>query len=99
MSRLNPEVRKAQLIDVALRLAVKGGLANVRRDHIAEAAGVSQGLVTHSLGTMIEMRRAIMRQAVAREILPIVAEGIVCKDKVALKAPAALKARALASLA
>lgn len=98
MTRLNPEVRKAQLIDVALKLAAKHGLANVRRDQIAEAADVSPGLVSHALGTMTEMRRTIMRQAIAREVLPIIAEGIVAKDKTALKAPDALRKRALAAL-
>lgn len=98
-TRLTPADRTAQLIEVALRLASKSGLANLRRDQIATAAGVSQGLVTERLGTMIEMRRTIMRQAVVREVLPIIAEGIVAKDRNALKAPPELKARALASLA
>lgn len=98
-TRLTPAARTAQLIDVALKLAAKHGLANIRRDQIAEAADVSQGLVTERLGTMIEMRRTIMRQAVAREVLPVIAEGLACKDRAAMKAPAELKARALASLA
>lgn len=99
MTRLTPEVRKAQLIDVALKLASKHGLANLRRDQIAEAAEVSPALVSHCLGTMTEMRRTIMRQAVARQVLPVIAEGIVAKDKAALKAPPDLKQRALAALA
>lgn len=98
-TRLQPEVRKTQLLDVALRLATQKGLASLRRDQIAQAAGVSPGLVTERLGTMIEMRRAIMRAAVKSEVLPLIAEGIVCKDRTALKAPAALRARALAAIA
>ena len=99
MTRLTPDVRKAQLTDVALKLAAKHGLANLRRDQIATAAEVSPGLVSHCLGTMTEMRRTLMRQAVAREILPVIAEGIVAKDKAALKASPELKQRALAALA
>lgn len=98
-TRLTPAARTAQLLDVALKLAAKHGLANIRRDQIAEAADVSQGLVTERLGTMAEMRRTIMRQAVARQVLPIIAEGLANKDKMALKAAPDLKAKALASLA
>lgn len=98
-TRLTPAARTAQLIDVALKLAAKHGLANIRRDQIAEAADVSQGLVTERLGTMPEMRRTVMRQAVAREVLPVIAEGLAAKDKFALKASPELRKKALASLA
>lgn len=97
-SRMKPKERTAQLLDVAIDLAAQHGLSNVRRDQIAEAAGVSQGIVTLRLGEMPEMRRAVMRQAVKRGILSIIAEGLVNGDKHATKADPDLKQRALASL-
>lgn len=97
--RLPPEARTAQLLDVALKLAARHGLANIRRDQIAEAAKVSQGIVTLRLGSVPAMRRSVMRAAVDREVLPVIAEGIVARDKVALKASPDLQKRALAALA
>lgn len=96
--RLPPTERSAQLLDVALALAERHGLANIRRDQIAEAAGVSQGLVTERLGTMIEMRRAVMRAAVKRECLAVIAEGLATRDKYARRASPELRQRAAASV-
>jgi len=96
--RLPPDVRGAQLLDVAIALATKHGLANITRDQIAETAGVAQGLVSLRLGTMDKMRRAVMRNAVSREILPIIAEGLASRDRFAMGAPEALRKRAAASI-
>lgn len=97
--RLTPEARGDMLLNVAIDLAAKHGLAKVTRDQIATKAKVSPGLVTARLGTMKEMRRTIMRNAVVREILPIIAEGLVTRDRHAMEAPEALRQRAAAHLA
>lgn len=92
--RLPPEAREALLIDTALKLAAKHGLSTLTRDQIAEAADVSPGLVSARLGTMVAMRRTVMRQAVARGDVKVVAQGIAMRDPHALKAPAELRAKA-----
>ncbi len=94
--RLTPEARGDMLLNVAIDLAAKHGLANVTRDQIAAKAKVAAGLVTLRLGTMKEMRRTIMRNAVTREILPIIAEGLATRDRFALEAPEDLRQRAAA---
>lgn len=96
--RLQPDDRKAQLLDGALKLAAERGLASLTRDAIAEYAGVSPALVSFYLGTMTELRRTVMRAAIKREVLPIVAEGLVTRDKQAGKASEDLKRRALDSV-
>lgn len=97
-TRLTSDARKDQLLDSALAVATKNGLQRTTRGMIAEHAGVAPGLVTHYLGTMEALKRTIMRQAIRREVLPIVAEGLACRDKHAMKAPAELRSRALGSL-
>lgn len=96
--RLKPDERSSQLLDVALKLAGKHGLSNITREQIADAASVSPALVSARLGTMVAMRRAVMRQAIAREALGVIAQGLVARDPHALKAPAALRQRAVAAL-
>lgn len=97
--RLSPEARGGLLLDVAIELAKAHGLARITREQIATQAEVSPGLVSARLGTMEAMRRTIMRNAITREILPIIAEGIATRDRFALEAPEELRQRAAAHMA
>lgn len=91
-TKLDPKVRTEQLLDVALSLAATEGFGTLTRDGIARAAGVSGGLVTQRLGTMEQMRRSVMRRAVAQRVVRVVAEGLVAGDKHAQRADDALRA-------
>lgn len=64
------------------------------RECIAIAAGVSPALVSLRLGTMEALRRSVMRAAVKREVVPVVAEGLAAGDAQAKKASDELKKRA-----
>lgn len=97
-ARVNPHDRKRQILTAAVNLAQTDGFHNITRDGIAIAAGVSTGLVTRHFGTMIALRRAVMRAAINQEILEIVAQGLSIGDPCALKAPPELKIDAAKSL-
>lgn len=97
-ARANPELRKGSILDAAVELSKSHGYANISRQQIADRAGVSTGLVTKYFGTMQQMRRAIMRAAITREIPEIVAQGMACSDRHASKAPDELKNAARATL-
>lgn len=97
--RLTPTARKAEILDAALVVAARSGYDRMTRDDIAAQAKTSSGLVSHHLGTMPQLRRAVMRAAVSRELAAIVARGLALKDPQALKAPDALKRQAAALLA
>lgn len=88
--------RTAELLAVALRLAAADGFRTLTRDAIALAAGVSPGLVSARLGTMDQMRRSVMRQAVTQRCVPVVAQGLAVRDRQALKADEQLRAAAAA---
>lgn len=90
--------RRDLILDAALQVAARVGYRHIKRDEIAEAAGVSAPLVSVYFKTMIEMRRQIMRAAVERECLAVIAQGLSDKNPHAVKAPLELKERALASL-
>jgi len=97
--RLDPKDRTRQLLDAALALAARDGWANLTRDGIAVAAGVSFALVTQRLGTMDQIRRSVMRLAVQRRVVAVVAEGLARKDKHAARADEALRAECAAWVA
>lgn len=93
-TRTNPELRRDQILNVAVELSVKQGYNHIRRDHVAEAAGVSEGLVTNYFNTMVQLRRDIIRIAIKKEILEIIAQGLINGDKHARKASPELKEKA-----
>jgi AcrR family transcriptional regulator len=97
--RLDAKDRQGEILEAALLVAQKMGFANIRQKDIAERAGCGYGTVTLHFKTMTQMRREIMRAAIKREILPIIAQGLGMGDPNAKKAPAEIKKKALASLA
>lgn len=96
--RLDPKVRKAEILAVAVQRASLLGLAGLRRDDVAQAAGVANGLVTRYFNTMTQLRRAVVRAAIHSENLPLIAQALANRDPDAMKAPEELRKRALASL-
>jgi AcrR family transcriptional regulator len=96
-ANLSGRTRKQQILDVALDQAERVGYQNITRAGIARALQVSPALVNTYFGTVGDLKRDVMKAAIRDERLPIIAQGIVLKDRHAMKAPDALRARALAS--
>lgn len=95
MARLQPQVRKNDIIAHALVCAQKVGYQNVTRSEIAKQANVSDALVSAHFGTMQQVRRSIMRHAVKTECLEVVAQGLSHHDPIAKKAPEDVRQRAV----
>lgn len=95
---ISKNATKERLTAVALKLAASSGWRTLTREKIAEKAGVSTGIVSYRFGTMNELRRTVMRAAIAQEVLPVVAEGLALGDRFAKAAPPELRQRAVASL-
>lgn len=89
--RLDPKQRTRQLLAAALDLAATAGWAGLTHAGVASRAGVSNGLVVARLGTMSEMRRSVMRAAVAQRVVRVVAEGLAAGDRHARRADEALR--------
>jgi AcrR family transcriptional regulator len=97
--RLKPPDRRARILQAAVLLAGRGRgkyLALTRRE-VARAARVSPALVSHYWGCMPELRKEIMREAIRKEILSIVAQGVGCGCPIATGAPIKLIAKAFRS--
>lgn len=98
-SKQTPEMRRETILTAAITCARMKGYQHMTREEIAAAAECSTGLVTKHLGTMIQLRRSVMRAAVKEGVLEIVAQGLASRDPHARKAPDELKTRALQSIA
>lgn len=95
---MQPSARKSEILDAALRVAAASGFAAMRQQDIATEAKCSYGTVSTHFTNMRTMRRAVMRAAIERKILLIIAQGLAAYDSDARKAPQALRKAALATL-
>lgn len=99
--RYEPAIRRELILKAALIAASRpGGWSKLTRQAIAKEAGCSDALVSHSLGNMPTVRRAIMRAAIRMEICEIIAQSVLAHDGYAVRKwlPAALKHKAISSL-
>ena len=94
-NRADPALRKEAILRVALDLASRDGYLKITRQQIAEAAGVSTGVINQRFGTMDSLRSDLMRRAVKMQCLPVIAQGLVSKNPHAMKAPIELKEKSL----
>lgn len=90
--------RRQTILTAALAVAASAGYLRTTRDAVASAAGCSPALVSFHLGTMPQMQRAIMGEALRVRNLRIIAQGLAHLDRRALNAPLELREAAAASL-
>jgi hypothetical protein len=89
--------RKAEVLAHALKMAERYGYENIRRDELAAVSRVSAGRVSQ-LWTAAALRTAVMREAVARQNLRVVAQGLALRHSVAVNAPYSLRRAAADSI-
>lgn len=103
MSTPQPDhIRKTTILAAAVKLAERFGLNDVSREQIATLAGCSTGLVNLHFGTMQNLRRSIVGEAVRLKNLNIIAQALVATDAktkgLARRAPEELRREALETL-
>lgn len=91
--------RAARVLDAAVAIASEQGYGAVSREAIASMTKLSLGTVSNAFGSMDELRREVLRQAVIKKILPIVAAGLALNSDITANASPDLKRRALDTLA
>lgn len=96
MKRLKPDARKAQILTAALALARESHYLKLTRDDIAKAVNLSGPAVQYHFQTVKKLRNEIMRAAVKRVDLVVIAQGLGAKEPHAERAPADLQQRARA---
>jgi len=85
------EVRRETMLDVALKLAQSEGWYKLTHARVARELQFDRALVNYYLGNKAEFRNKVMAAAVAQKIVPVVAEGILYHNEVALDAPVTLR--------
>jgi AcrR family transcriptional regulator len=62
-SRLSPDERRAQLLDLGVRLLATRSLDELSIDLLAEEAGISRGLLYHYFGNKHDFHEAVVQRA------------------------------------
>ena len=62
-SRLSPDERRSQLLDLGVRLLATRSLDELSIDVLAEEAGISRGLLYHYFGNKHDFHEAVVRRA------------------------------------
>ena len=70
--RLDPEARREQLLELGVRLFARISLDELSIEKLAEAAGISRGLLYHYFGNKRDFHRAVVRKA-ADELIAVTA--------------------------
>lgn len=94
-ARVHPTLRRLQLLNAALEVAETQGVGAISARSVAEAAGVSRTLVSTIFPSMSRFREDVMREAVERKNLEVLAQGLAVGDPIATGAPEALKRKVM----
>lgn len=95
---MSKDKRRQTILSAALHVSETVGYLRVTRDAVAAAAGCSPALVSFHLGTILQMQRAIMGEALRTRNLRVIAQGLAHRDRRAMNAPEELRRAAAASL-
>jgi AcrR family transcriptional regulator len=90
---------KETILATAMQLANLKGFGNVTRNDIANRAEVAAGSVSYHYKSMKKLEAAMVSRAIETENLKILGQAIARKHPLALKAPEALRVRAVRALA
>ena len=77
--------KKERILEVAIRLAKEEGYHTLRRDRIAAESGVAAGTLNLYYGTLNQLKRAVMRRAIADNETTVIMQGVAVGDPVAIR--------------
>ena len=79
-TRKSIEIRKIEILDAAVKLSTRIGYQMITRELVASEAKTSCGLITFYFENMDSLKAAIIRAAIDREILPLIAQALSLGD-------------------
>lgn len=95
MARMSKDERSAKIMKAAMELAEKHGYHAISMRQVADRAKCSRSLVDYHFGSSKAMIDAIVDHAATWHNLPVLAQALIARHPIALKAPEALRKAAL----
>ena len=87
--------RKSEMLSCAVVLAKEIGYTRVSKDNLAASVKCSPSLIMHYFSTIKQLHRAIMGEAIRRNDLNLIAQGLINQDPRIQHLPEDLKREAL----
>lgn len=85
---------KARILNAAVQCSLADGVQWITRDAVAQHANCAPGLVNYHWGTMLGLKRAVFAEAVNRQLLPLIAQGLADGNETCRNAPLWLREKA-----
>jgi DNA-binding transcriptional regulator YbjK len=95
----DPDIRKQQILEAAILVALKVGYKKITRKAVAGKAGVSTGLITNYFTPIDILKTEVLIMAVRKEIIELIAQGVGARDPVTRNLPNKLKKKVMEYLA
>ncbi len=96
--RMKRDERAEEILNAALKVSEEHGYDKVSRAQIAEEANCAESLISFYFSTMDDVRDTIMKEAILKHNLKIIAQGIISNSEHVLTASKYLKQEALLSI-
>lgn len=87
--------RKTAILSCAVVLAKEIGYTHVSKDNLAPRAKCSPALIMYYFSTIKQLRRAVMGEAIRRNDLNLIAQGLINQDPRVQNLPEEVKRSAL----
>lgn len=84
----------ARILTSAVDVAKRFGVQWITRDLVSIKADVRPSAVSYHWGSMLDLKRAVFAEAVRRQILPLIAQGLADGNEACRNAPAWLREKA-----
>ena len=78
-SRMDPFNRKEQILQTAIQISLEKGYRQLTRRAVANRMHCASSLINHYYEDIDNLRAAVLRAAIEKEIIPIVAENFAMK--------------------
>lgn len=92
------EERRAKVLAAAVALAQEDHFQFITRAGVAERAGVVDASVSHAFGSMPDLKRAVLAEAIRTENLKIIAQGMAEDHALTKGIPEALRQAAVTAM-
>lgn len=95
---MNAYDRKAQILEVALKMGAEGLFTCITREEIAVRLGIAPGLITHHWQSMERLKDMVLEIGCERRIPHLVVVAVMHRHVAAAGLPASVKSRAINSI-
>ncbi len=92
---VSPEQRKNIILTAGIKLSIRIGYNVITRDEVARWAKISSPLISRYFPRMKHLRFAVMNAAIEREVVEVIAQGIILADPQTMKISEATKQKVL----